>query len=280
MPKTMEALKKLIQKKKDPSARPVPEEDLLNLAREYLQVLVLKTIYHSKFGGALSFMGGTCLRICHDLKRYSEDLDFALDDRKSSYSFSSLISAVKKEFELLGYDLSMNVHEEKIVQKASLSFAGLAEALSFRTFQKGQKLHIKLEVDVRPPKLKKGDRESFFVNRFGEIFPILKHTLPTLFAGKVLAILYRPYARGRDYYDLIWYLSQKTDLNLDYLNRGAKNRKFKNLAAVFKALREKIGETRPSLILKDIGRFLEEPGEREWIERYHDLFEQLVAGRG
>src|SRR3990167_11547453 len=135
----MERVKKIVQELRSRS-KPVTEEEIINAVREYLQVLVLKIIFQSKFGTALSFMGGTCLRICHDLKRYSEDLDFALDDRKSSYSFSSLISAVKKEFELLGYDLSMNVHEEKIVQKASLSFAGLAEALSFRTFQKGQKL--------------------------------------------------------------------------------------------------------------------------------------------
>lgn len=273
----MEALKKLTQKKRDTSGRPVTDEEILNLAREYLQVAALKFIYHSKFGNALSFMGGTSLRICYDLKRYSEDLDFSLDDAKAAYSFPQLISAVQKGFELLGYAVTINVHEEKTVQKALIGFSGLPEALGLRTLRKGQKLHIKVEVDTNPPALKKGDRESFFVNRFGEIFPILKHTLPTLFAGKVLALLYRPYARGRDYYDLIWYLSQKTELNLDYLNRGAKDKKFKNLQDVTAALRQKVGETKPSLILKDISRFLEEPGEREWISKYQELFDQLIS---
>lgn len=272
----MEALKKLIQKKRETSPRPVTEEEVLNLAREYLQILALKFIYHSRFGVSLSFTGGTCLRICYDLKRYSEDLDFSLDGGRFSYSFASLILAAKKEFELLGYELSANVHEEKTVQKAFLSFAGLPNILGLRTFQKGQKIHVKLEVDTHPPVLKKGDRESFFVSRFGEIFPILKHTLPTLFAGKVLALLYRPYARGRDYYDLIWYLSQRIELNIDYLNRGAR-KKFEKRADVIAALREKVSKAKPSMILKDIGWFLENPGEREWIENYQDLFDQLVV---
>lgn len=273
----MEGLKKIIQKRKSESSRSITEEEIINMTREYLQVLALKFIFHSKFGSSLSFMGGTCLRICYDLRRYSEDLDFTLDDPQSFYSFSTLISALKKEFELLGYSLTSNVHEEKTVQKAFLSFAGLPSFLGLKTFQKDQKLHIKLEVDVKPVALKKGDRESLFVNRFQEIFPILKHTLPTLFAGKVLAILYRPYARGRDYYDLIWYLSQKIELNLGYLNRGVTGRKFKNISEVLTALREKITEAKPSAILKDIGRFLEDPGEGEWIQRYQELFDQLAT---
>lgn len=49
------------------------EQEILNTVREYIQTLVLKFIYQSKYGGALSFMGGTALRMCYNLKRYSED---------------------------------------------------------------------------------------------------------------------------------------------------------------------------------------------------------------
>ncbi|MDO8644293.1 MAG: nucleotidyl transferase AbiEii/AbiGii toxin family protein, partial [bacterium] len=168
----MEALKKIIKS--------LPAEAVWNTAREYLQVLTLKLIYQSAAGHVLSFMGGTSLRICYDLKRYSEDLDFALDDTKRPYSFSRLMEHLQKELRLLGFDVAANVHEDKIVQKAFLKFAGLPQALGLQGMGKEQKLHIKLEVDIRPPLLGTGDRESFFVNRFGEIFPILKHTLPTL----------------------------------------------------------------------------------------------------
>src|SRR3990167_9440080 len=211
----MERLKQIAKDLRSASPR-ATEQAIFNAAREYLQTLILKLIYGSKYGPALSFMGGTALRVCYDLKRYSEDLDFALDDPKAPYRFSGVAELLKKELTLLGYEVSLKIDEEKIVQKAFLGFAGLPEALQLRSFRKGQKLHIKLETDIRPPALNEGDRESFFVNRFKEIFPILKHTLPTMFAGKILAVLYRAYIRGRDYYDLIWYLTQKTEINLGY----------------------------------------------------------------
>jgi predicted nucleotidyltransferase component of viral defense system len=44
--------------------------------REYLQYLILKAIYTSKYGKDLVFLGGTCLRIIYGSARFSEDLDF------------------------------------------------------------------------------------------------------------------------------------------------------------------------------------------------------------
>lgn len=256
--------------------QPVTEQDMINTLREYLQTITLKHIYRSTHGAALSFMGGTALRMCYNIKRYSEDLDFALDDPKSSYDFAALTQEILRELQWRGFEISSNVHEDKTVQKARLSFSNLATNFGLKSFDKQQKLHIKIEVDTKPVLLQKNERESFFINRFQEIFPILKHTLPTLFAGKVLAILNRPYAKGRDYYDLIWYLSQKAALNLDYLNRGLKNNTFKDRVAVTNALRTKIRATDAQTLLKDVGRFLEDASERQWIEQFDKLFEQLV----
>lgn len=175
---------------------------------------------------------------------------------------------------LTGFDAETNVHEEKTVQKAFLKFAGLFQRFQLRS-AKEQKIHIKLEVDTRPIPIRSVDRESFFVTRFGEVFPILKHVLPTLFSGKVLALLSRPYTRGRDYYDLVWYLGRKTPLNLRYIREGYPMRKFRGEKEIYALLWEKVSLLKPSLILKDVGRFLEDPTEASWILRYQDLFEQL-----
>ncbi|MBI1883447.1 MAG: nucleotidyl transferase AbiEii/AbiGii toxin family protein [Chlamydiae bacterium] len=271
----MERIKKIVQELRNrPTA--ITEEALLNIIREYLQVLVLKSIFQSKWGTHLSFMGGTCLRICYDLKRYSEDLDFCLDEPSKAYDFSKMVYHSQYDLGLLGISAEVNIHDDKIVQKAFLRVAHLKEILELKTFRKDQKLHIKLEVDRHPPRLKKEERESFFVNRFQEIFPILKHNLPTLFSGKVLAILQRPYARGRDYYDLIWYLSRKTPVNLNYLNRGYKGEPFKSWQDVLTSLKKKVEEVRSRTLLKDIDRFLEDPQERQWIFQYQNLFRQLI----
>jgi len=252
------------------------EQNLINILREYLQVLILKFIYQSKHGASLSFMGGTCLRICYDLKRYSEDLDFAFDDKKQSYRFSNLMRDLERRLTLSGFTVEHLEHEDKTVQKGFLRFSNIAKTFDFKSFRNDQKLHIKLEVDTNPIPLKRRERESFFVNRFQEIFPILKHNLPTLFAGKILAILQRPYDRGRDYYDLIWYLSQNASLNVNYLNRGFSKKKFKNNQEVFFAVKEKISQIKPQILLKDINRFLEDPNETSWILRFEELYDQLI----
>lgn len=274
----MERLKNIVADLKARRAE-MTDQEAFNAAREYLQVLLLKLIYQSKFGAALSFMGGTSLRICYDLKRYSEDLDFALDDPKVPYRFPHLVKYLKKEIDLLGYEVSSKTQEDRIVQKAFFSFSGLIGVLGLKGYRKEQKLHIKIETDVRPTPLDKGERESFFVNRFQEIFPILKHTLPTLFAGKILAILQRAYTRGRDYYDLIWHLSRQADLNLNYLNNGLKVQAFRSEAEVFEAVREKVRTADLKVIQNDLARFLDDPREMDWVSRYREVFNQLVAER-
>lgn len=256
--------------------QPVTEQDILHALREYIQTLILKLVFQSRFGAALSFMGGTALRICYDIKRYSEDLDFALDNKSVPYRFATLVQTVRKELQLRGFDVTATAHEDKVVQKGFFHFSGLGWAFGLHSFSATQKLHVKIEVDIRPPTLKKGERESFFVNRFQEIFPILKHSLPTLFAGKVLALLFRPYARGRDYYDLIWYLSRKTPLNLDYLNHGSKKKHFKNSQQVFKAVEDKINATKPNALIKDLEAFLEDPSEKQWMIDIKKVFKQLT----
>lgn len=260
-------------------------QDLVNIVRETLQVLCLKFIFQSEHGRCLSFMGGTCLRICYDLKRYSEDLDFSLDQPSQRYAFVDLCHHIEKEFQLRNYKLSLNIHDEKVVQKSYLRFDKLLYLLGLSPDQ-FQKLHIKIEVDTRPPYIDLQKQESYFVNRYGEIFPILKHVLPTLFASKILALLFRPYARGRDYYDLIWYLNKKSALDMDYLNAGTlqhasqqgaleSKKVFESDESVISALKEKINTINPPIILKDIAPFLEDPTDRIWVKNYLTVFEQI-----
>ena len=254
---------------------PASTEEILNFIREYLQLRLLQSIYQSKFGECLSFMGGTCLRICYNLKRYSEDLDFALDGDRKMYNFSKMMDLLAREMNLRGFDTSVTLQEDKIVQKAFFRVVGLYPHFRLRG-PRDQKIHIKLEVDTRPIPLEVEERESYFVTRFGEIFPILKHTLPTLFAGKVMAVLGRAYTRGRDYYDLIWYLTQKVEVNLRYLQAGMPDYPFSDKHSVIAELTKKIESVDPKVVLKDIGRFLEDPKEADWISHYSELFYQLT----
>ena len=253
----------------------LPLQRLLNHTREYLQVLALKSIYHSKWGNSLSFMGGTCLRICYDLKRFSEDLDFTLDRKTKNYSFDELLEAIQRDFERSGFKVEITTSKEGAVQKSFLKFNELLQPLGLSS-RKGEKLHIKLEVDTHPIPIHDDQCESFFVTKYNELFPILKHRIETLFSGKILALLSRTYAKGRDYYDVVWYLTQKTSIDMRYLEASSLPH-FKKTSDVFDALTRTINKADTSVILKDIGRFLEDPTEEKWIKEYPRLFSQLAA---
>jgi len=256
----------------------ITSEELINVSREYLQIVILEGIYHSKFGRFLSFMGGTCLRLCHNLKRYSEDLDFTLDVKSGEYDFKNLNLTVQQDLVSRNIKNEINVSQDKIVQKTFIKIVDILDLLGLSRV-KGQRLHIKLEVDTNPVDIKFGKRESFFITKYNEIFPILKHDLPTLFAGKILAILNRPYRRGRDFYDLIWYLSQKVNINITYLNEGMKQcslkEKFSDEEEIFGRIEGIVSQIESDFILKDISRFLEDPNDITWIKNYKQVFLQL-----
>ncbi len=117
-----------------------------------------------------------------------------------------------------------------------------------------------------------------WISKFNEIFPILKHTDPVMFAGKISAILNRAYTKGRDFYDLIWYLNKKTDISLEYLNNASKQSKrnliFRNKQDVFDAIESRIEKVDINQIIKDLKPFLEDATEQQWLNDYKKVFYQ------
>lgn len=254
------------------------DQEVLNVAREYLQVLILKAIYTSKYGKNLSFMGGTCLRICYDLKRYSEDLDFALKERSNTYSFKKLNEVIVTFLKNTNFEVDAQISEDKVVQKSYIKIHKILHFFQLSPL-KEQKIHVKIEIDTNPIKTLESEIETFFVSKFNELFPILKHNNPTLFSGKILAILNRKYTKGRDFYDLIWYLKNHTGINLRYLNQGLKifklGEKVSDQQKVFAKLDKVIQKTDFKDVLKDLGLFLEDKSERDWIVEYGKVYEQM-----
>ena len=272
----MQNLTKLIEEAKK---RGVTDQGILNLIREYLQVLILKAIYQSKYGSGLSFMGGTCLRICHDLKRYSEDLDFAMDKKIQKYSFSELNEIIVSFLKNTDFEVDVHVSEDKVVQKSFIRVSKVLHTFGLSPL-KSQKIHVKLEIDANPVPIGSDEMESFFVTKFNEMFPILKHTDDTLFAGKICAVLNREYTKGRDFYDLLWYLNRKQTVNLGYLNRAFKQAKkdssFKDSKDVLQVVTKRVERAKVEEIMKDLGRFLEDPAEEAVLTNYHAAFRQAA----
>jgi len=186
----------------------------LNVMREYLQVYALKVLNDKGFFRSAAFLGGTALRLQYDLPRFSEDLDFSLEEKSNQgSSFESLIKKIKDEFVSAGYTLSVSYNDQKTVQHAFLKFEGLLFEAGISPL-KNQKLSIKIEVDTNPPK--GATHKTDIINKY---FPVafLSYDLSSLFAGKIHAVLSRKYTKGRDFFDIGWYLSKWKDLSPNFL---------------------------------------------------------------
>jgi hypothetical protein len=164
-----------------------------NVTREYLQARILGSLQRAGAMIPLAFHGGTALRFLFANARYSEDLDFALEQTGPQYDFRAYLRAIQAEFAAEGYSVQLKVSDQKTVHSAFVGFPGLLYELDLSP-HRDEVFSVKIEVDTNPPA--------------GAVLTtsvIRRHA--SLLAGKLHAILQRSYLKGRDLYDLLWYLS-------------------------------------------------------------------------
>lgn len=174
-----------------------------NVAREYLQARILGALQRAGAMIPLAFHGGTSLRFLHAIPRYSEDLDFALERAPSQYDFRAYLQAIRTELAAEGYDIGLKANDRKTVHSAFIRSVGLLYELGLSPHPE-EVLSIKIEVDTSPPA--GSIMESSLVRRH-VLLHLQHHDRASLLAGKLHAILQRSYAKGRDAFDLLWYLS-------------------------------------------------------------------------
>jgi len=198
-------------------AAPSPVQ-ALNEVREYLQARILGVLQRQGAIIPLAFRGGTALRFLYATARYSEDLDFSLEGKAGHYDFRAYLGAISREFLAEGYEVQVKLSDKKVVHSAFVRFPGLPEELGLSPHRQ-QALSVKLEVDTRPPA---GAILATTVVRRYLPLQLQHHDQASLLAGKLHAVLQRPYLKGRDIYDLIWYLSDPAwpPPNIELLNNA------------------------------------------------------------
>ncbi|NOZ75436.1 MAG: nucleotidyl transferase AbiEii/AbiGii toxin family protein [FCB group bacterium] len=205
---------------------PVTVSEYTHSLREILQEIVLLGLWRGKFFEQAAFYGGSALRILYGLDRYSEDLDFSLIKPDTSFQLSNYMQKLEQEVRAFGFDVQIELRDnsgKRPIQVAIVK-TNLAQALALVSsptiplhIHPGKLLKIKLEVDTCPP-------QAFRVE-FRHIlqpipFAVRMYSLPDLFAGKMHAVLCRQWkhrVKGRDWYDLVWYIANQTPLHLEHL---------------------------------------------------------------
>ncbi len=239
-----------------------------NVLLEYLQTQILKALSLSKFNDRLSFLGGTCLRFAHDIDRFSEDLDFDLVNEKE-FDVNELASDIKNRLDAQGFQIDVRTKTTENIHIVFFRFKDVLREFGL-SVPRDEKVLVKFEIDFSPYRNIK--TETKFTDSFNERFPILVNTLETLFAQKVIAIIFRPYQKGRDFYDLVWFLSQKNiEPNYDIFRE--KGIDIKNRQELIEFLKKQAIKSDLPQAVKDVERFLFYPEQAQWILKLPEYLE-------
>lgn len=253
--------------------QPKDNSERENAIKEIVQEIVLSGLSRGGFFDKAVFYGGTCLRIFHSLNRFSEDLDFALLNKDEDFKIEDYFPAIKKE--LISYGLDMDVVKKEKSKGdndiQSVFVKGNTQILLMSFFPnnnevdnviKDQTIKIKFEIDTDNPK---GGVVETKYRLLPAPYEIKVFDEPTLFAGKIHAILCREYKnriKGRDYYDYLFYCAKGTKINLEYLENKLKNsNKISSdikldLPLLKKMLQERFTSVDYNLARKDVSSFI------------------------
>lgn len=209
---------------------PQNEEEILSALREIMQEIILAGLSRTDFFEKAAFYGGTALRIFYGLDRYSEDLDFSLRKSDPDFSIEPYFKTILDEFKSLGLTVSINKKAKKTAIDSAFLKAEtiwqeivLEDIIKETGVRSNKTLKIKIEIDRQPP-LHFNTEEKLLLRPFS--FYVKCFTKPSLFAGKMHALLYRKWknrVKGRDWYDLEWFIKKGIPLDVNHFLTRAKD---------------------------------------------------------
>lgn len=270
-------------------------DDYVNALREILQQIALLGLWRGKFFEHAAFYGGTALRVLYGLDRYSEDLDFSLLKPAADFSLGAYADALRRELASFGFEVIFETRKRNArsaIESAFLKANTLqqliivnASAAATRPMHAGETLKIKLEVDTDPPGGFETESRAVLLP---VPFAVRAYGLPDLFAGKMHAVLCRKWktrVKGRDWYDLVWYVGHHPHLRLSHLeSRMRHSGDWTGPAPLARAdlmerLHSSIDRLDMDLVRQDVERYLKDKSSLElWSREFFlQIVEKLVA---
>ena len=246
---------------------------LRNLLKEILQFYTLNFVYCSNWGNDFLFKGGTCMRICFDLPRLSEDLDFDIKNY-SGFNLAKFLAEInnyfKAKWQLKSFSTRVAGNGNQIfLQFPVLKNLGLAS--------RNDSDILFLRLDLAPVDSNIYTEEVSVKTAKNLTFIVKRYSLPDLFASKIAAILNRTFAKGkdnlitfkgRDYFDLIWFLEKGVTPNTKRLKDllGAEKKD------IFKNLDAKVALLKPEYLQEDLNPLFT---DRQFITNFCQNYQQI-----
>lgn len=242
-----------------------------NIGQEVMQRIALAGLSRGGFFQYAAFYGGTCLRLFHQLPRYSEDMDFSLIEKRDDIHLEDYFPFIVDEFKMAGHEVSIVKKDKKIFGRVESAFLKEnTEAFDIK-FQTKKTIKVKIVLDTNPPLAFNTEELPL---QLPYSFMTRCMSLPFLFAGKMHALTYRAWQRrvkGRDWYDFEWYVRWRVPLDFNHLQERI--REFSGLeidkATFMDVLREKLSNTDIELVKQDVLGFVDDPHELDiWSNNY------------
>lgn len=270
---------------------PQNQQDASAALREIMQEIALAGLHRAGFFEKAAFYGGTALRIFYGLDRFSEDLDFSLLEKETDFSLEPYFDGLITEFKAVG--MTVSIKEKKKTTLSSVESAFLKQETLWRELiledvikQNGvnisPNIKIKIEVDRVPP-LGFETEEKLLLRPYS--FYVKCFRLPDLFAGKMHALLFRKWqnrVKGRDWYDLEWYIKKGTPLNINHflmraIDSGHRQEEEMTKEQFLEILHQKIDTVSFDSIKEDAARFISDGSVINiWNKQYFtDLVKHL-----
>ena len=276
------------------SYEPQTSNDKKYAIKEIIQEIVLCGLSRAGFFKHAAFYGGTALRIFYGLDRFSEDLDFSLM-APESFDLGEYLPALEKE--IRSYGLNFKVEErvktaESAIQSAFLKGNTKEHILLFyaddrlaRSIASSELIKIKFEIDTNPPPF--ADFEHKY-RLLPSPYEICLYDVPSLFAGKIHAVLCRAWKnriKGRDLYDYVFYLSMNTTVNLKHLEARLRQSGFMETEAPLDIdrlkdmLRARFATIDYDQAKQDVLPFIKDPNKLAvWSQDFFDQITENLIG--
>lgn len=240
---------------------PMRQRNPRGMLVEYLQYELLDSLFKNSAAAALSFIGGTAIRILHDSHRFSEDLDF--DNFGLSFAqFEDLLKTVCRDMEYKGFLI-----EYRIVEKGAYHcYIRFTEILhqSGLTPDAGRKILIRIDSEAKE---KIYEPRKVFLNKFAVYRRIPAAPAGVLLAQKMITILYRKREKGRDIYDVSFLMGLAVP-DFAYIEKllGLAPKEFSQ------RFKERLGELDMNALARDVEPFLFVPEERERVASFREYW--------
>ena len=249
-----------------------------NAIYEITQQVVLAGLHRGGFFDRAAFYGGTCLRLFHQLPRFSEDMDFSLLAPDDGFKFENYFQPIIDEFDSLGRKVEIKKKDILSPLIRGGYKAGIKDTTDVYNvaFQTEKTVKVKIEVDTLPPLKFQTEQKALTLPY---TFMVRCFELPDLYAGKMHALVFRNWksrVKGRDWYDFEWYVRWGVPLDFNHLQERI--REFNGVTMskeeFLAKLKERLSTTNIEDVKADVRGFVINPHELDiWT---NDYFLQLA----